>query len=106
MQWQRKGHFITEIDLHFTNIGLSLFNFQKYFKFLFLNSYQPLISRALKEIQKYATSCLVGKSDMFFINILSIRHQNKSYDYEDNDKYRQKTTKIQTNFPEESVEAN
>ena len=40
---------------------------------------------------------------MFFINILSIRHLNKSYDYEDKDNYRQKPTKNQPNFPEESA---
>ena len=43
---------------------------------------------------------------MFVINILSIRHYNKSYDYEDNDKYKQKPTKIHANFQEEGVEAN
>ena len=54
----------------------------------------------------YATLCTDGKSGMFFIKILSIRHHNKSYDYEDNDKYKQKLTKFYANFHEESVETN
>ena len=39
-----------------------------------------------RKSKKYATLCRDGKSGMFVINILSIRHHNKSYDYEDNDK--------------------
>ena len=80
---------------------------KKNYKKLFLKSKQPLNSRAFKEIQKIRYPRPQWEEwTMFVFKILSIRHHNKSYDYEDNDKYRQKPTKIQPNFPEESVEAN
>ena len=39
---------------------------------------------------KNATLCLDGKKRLFVINILSKRHHNKSYNYENNKKSRQK----------------
>ena len=41
------------------------------------------------EINKYAILCLNKEIKMFIILSLSIRRQNKSYDYENNNKSRQ-----------------
>ena len=42
-------------------------------------------------MKKYATLCLDGKRMLFVVDQSSIIHQNKSYDYENNNKYRQKS---------------
>ena len=55
------------------------------------------------EINKYAILCLNKEIKMFIILSLSIRRQNKCYDYENNNKSRQQqkfSGKVQ-----ESVEA-
>ena len=39
--------------------------------------------------------CLNGNRMLFFVNQLSIRHHNKSYNYEHNTKYRQNSEPYQ-----------
>ena len=42
------------------------------------------------DANKYAKLFLDRKTRMFVIHGLSIRHHNKTYDYKNNNKYRQK----------------